>query len=45
MHQRRVFDKVTNIIMSNKPILRLYVSGEEDIGKNFLIKTINLNAG
>jgi len=38
MHQRRVFDKVTNTVMLDKVLLRLYVSGEE--GKSFLIKTI-----
>jgi len=38
--QRRVFDKVINTIMSHKSILQLYVSGERDIGKSFLIKTI-----
>jgi len=39
--QRRVFDKVTNTVMSDKSILRLYVSGGEGgIGKSFLIKTI-----
>jgi len=38
--QRRVFDKVTNTVMSDKSILRLYVSGEGGTGKSFLIKTI-----
>jgi len=38
--QRRVFDKVTNTIISDKSILRLYVHGEGDTGKSFLIKTI-----
>ncbi|XP_029160319.1 serrate RNA effector molecule homolog, partial [Nylanderia fulva] len=38
--QKRVFDKVTNAIESDKSILRLYVSGEGGTGKSFLIKTI-----
>ncbi|XP_029161301.1 uncharacterized protein LOC114933034 [Nylanderia fulva] len=38
--QKRVFDKVTNAVESDKSILRLYVSGEGGTGKSFLIKTI-----
>jgi len=38
--QIRVFDKVTNTVMSHKSILRLYVSGEGSTGKSFSIKTI-----
>jgi len=38
--QRRVFDKVTNTVMSHKSILRLYVNGEGNTGKIFSIKTI-----
>jgi len=38
-NQRKVFDKVTNTVMSGK-ILRLYISGEGGTGKSFLIKTI-----
>jgi len=38
--QRRIFDKVTNTLTSDKSLLRLYVSGEGGIGKSFLIKTI-----
>jgi len=37
--QSRVFDKVTNTVMSGK-ILPLYISGEGGTGKSFLIKTI-----
>ncbi|XP_029173809.1 ATP-dependent DNA helicase PIF1-like [Nylanderia fulva] len=38
--QKRVFDKVTNAVESDKSILRLYVSEEGGTGKSFLIKTI-----
>jgi len=38
--QRRVFDRVTNTIMSGKSLLRLYISGKGGTGKSFLIKTI-----
>jgi len=38
--QRRVFDRVTNTIMSGKSLLRLYISGEGGTGKSFVIKTI-----
>ncbi|KMQ81813.1 dna repair and recombination protein mitochondrial, partial [Lasius niger] len=40
MDQKRVFDKVINTVELNKSILRLYVSGEGDTGKSFLMKTI-----
>ncbi|KYM98499.1 ATP-dependent DNA helicase PIF1 [Cyphomyrmex costatus] len=38
--QRRVFNRVTDTISSDKEILRLYVSGEGGTGKSFLIQTI-----
>ncbi|KYN29317.1 ATP-dependent DNA helicase PIF1 [Trachymyrmex cornetzi] len=38
--QKRVFDNVTNTVMLDKKLLRLYVSGEGGTGKSFLIKTI-----
>jgi len=38
--QRRMFDKVTNTVMSDKSILRLCVSEEGGTGESFLIKTI-----
>ncbi|XP_070517894.1 uncharacterized protein [Cardiocondyla obscurior] len=38
--QLRVFDRVTDTVRSNASILRLYVSGEGESGKSFLIKTI-----
>jgi len=39
MGQRRVFDRVIDIVSSVNSILRLYVSGEDGTGKSFLIKT------
>jgi len=38
--QRRIFDKITNTLTSDKSLLRLYISGEGGTGKSFLIKTI-----
>lgn len=38
--QKRIFDKVTEIIKSENQILRMYVSGEGGTGKSFLIHTI-----
>jgi len=38
--QKRIFDKVTNTLMLDKSLLRLYISGEGSTGKSFLIKTI-----
>ncbi|XP_025265736.1 uncharacterized protein LOC112638371 [Camponotus floridanus] len=38
--QKRVFDKVCQVLQNKNQILRLYVSGEGGTGKSFLIETI-----
>jgi len=38
--QRKIFNKVTNTLMLDKLLLRLYISEERGTGKSFLIKTI-----
>ncbi|XP_018374633.1 PREDICTED: uncharacterized protein LOC108768629 [Trachymyrmex cornetzi] len=38
--QKRVFDRVCEVLQNKNQILRLYVSGEGGTGKSFLIETI-----
>ncbi|XP_025266373.1 uncharacterized protein LOC105249112, partial [Camponotus floridanus] len=38
--QKRVFDRVCQVLQNKNQILRLYVSGEGGTGKSFLIETI-----
>ena len=38
--QKRIFDRLYQILQNKNQILRLYISGENNTGKNFLIEMI-----
>ena len=39
--QKKVFDRVCQVLQNKNQIMWLYVSGDGDTGKSFLIETIN----
>jgi len=42
LDQKRIFDRVSDNILFDNKILRFYISGEGDTGKNFLFLLIKV---